>query len=104
MVLPQRYFLTKEISVKGSFAYNDKDFKETVKAFTEGEYAKEIQDEFISGHANLCIEIPQVSSRELKRWSRKGSYSRISRPKDLKSLSQIKMSISRFSSHQNGRT
>jgi D-arabinose 1-dehydrogenase-like Zn-dependent alcohol dehydrogenase len=44
MVLPQRYFLTKEISVKGSFAYNDKDFKETVEAFTEGEYTKEIQD------------------------------------------------------------
>jgi len=32
--------MLKEISIKGSMAYNDKDFGEVVQAFAQGKYAR----------------------------------------------------------------
>jgi hypothetical protein len=37
MVVPQMYFMLKELRIEASMAYHDKDFKETVEAFVAGE-------------------------------------------------------------------
>lgn len=35
-VVPFGQFMTKEMEIKSSMAYNDEDFRDTVKAFSEG--------------------------------------------------------------------
>ncbi|CZR51687.1 related to threonine dehydrogenase and related Zn-dependent dehydrogenases [Phialocephala subalpina] len=38
-VVPFVHFMTKEMEIKSSMAYNDEDFRETVKAFSEGAFS-----------------------------------------------------------------
>ncbi|OCK77958.1 threonine dehydrogenase [Lepidopterella palustris CBS 459.81] len=38
MTIPLRYFMFKEVTLMGSLAYDDQDFKETVEAFIQGKF------------------------------------------------------------------